>query len=138
MAFDRIDSEHPVRIRADIARPDVVVVLDPSLLSIVNVTIGLKENGLVVVNTKKPPAQIRSEFAISGRIATVNATVIARELLGVPIVNTTMLGALVKATNVVDLMSLHKPLENRFGRLGERNIKAMERAYEETIVEEQP
>jgi pyruvate ferredoxin oxidoreductase gamma subunit len=136
-AFNRIDSQEPVRIRADITEPDVVVVLDPGLLSIVNVTSGLKKNGKVIINTKKTASQIRSEFSIKNKVATVNATKIAREVLGVPIVNTTMLGALIKATGAVKKESIIAPLEKRFGRLGERNIKAMETAYEEVLIEEQ-
>jgi pyruvate ferredoxin oxidoreductase gamma subunit len=136
-AFTRIDSQEPVRIRADITEPDVVVVLDPGLLSIVNVTSGLKENGTVIINTRKTAKQIRSEFGIKNRLATVNATKIAREKLGVPIVNTTMLGALIKTTGAIKKESIYAPLEKRFGRLGERNIKAMETAYEEVIIEEQ-
>ncbi len=136
-AFNRVDSQEPIRIRADITEPDVVVVLDPGLLSIVNVTLGLKENGMVVINTKKTAGQIRSEFGIRHRVATINATMIAREQLGVPIVNTTMLGALIKTTGVVKKESIHAPLEKRFGRLGERNIKAMEMAYEKVLIEEQ-
>src|SRR5512137_1341105 len=89
-AFNRIDTREPVRIRADIAQPDVVVVLDPSLLSIVNVTSGLKKGGTVIVNTKKTAEQIKSEFKIDFPVSTVNATKIAKEVLGVNIVNTTM------------------------------------------------
>ena len=135
LAFVRVDDKEPIRIRAEITRPDVVVVLDPGLLPIMNVTSGMKEGGIAVINTKKSASQIRAEFGINGRLATVDATRIARELLGVPIVNTTMVGALVKATNLVKLESLKEPLEKRFGRLAERNIKAMERACEETKVE---
>ena len=135
-AFNRIDSQQPVKIRADITNPDVVVVLDPSLLSIVNVTSGLKKDGLVIINTKKTAAQIKSEFKIDYPVATVNATKIAREQLGVPIVNTTMLGAVIKATGVIKKESAFAPLEKRFGRLGERNIKAMETAYQEVFIEE--
>ncbi len=136
-AFNRVDSQEPVRIRADITEPDIVVVLDPSLLSIVNVTSGLRENGRVIINTRKTAEQIRSEFGINYPLATVNATRIAREQLGVPIVNTTMLGAIIKTTEVVDKESILAPLEKRFGRLGERNIKAMETAYQEVVIEEQ-
>ena len=136
-AFNRIDNKEPVRIRADITHPDVVVVLDPGLLSIVNVTSGLKENGMVVINTKKTANQIKSEFGIRNRVATVNATKIAREQLGVPIVNTTMLGALIKTTGAIQKESIYAPLERRFGRLAERNIKAMETAYKEVLIEEQ-
>jgi pyruvate ferredoxin oxidoreductase gamma subunit len=136
LAFVRIDKNEPIRIRAEITQPDVVVILDPGLLSIINVTSGLKERGTVVINTRKSVEQIRQEFGISAPLATVDATRIARELLGVPITNTTMVGAAVKATDVVKLESLIEPLNNRFGRLAERNINAMKRAYEETTVKE--
>lgn len=135
MAFVRISSKQ-LRIRAEITQPDVVVVLDPGLLSIVNVTAGLEADGVVVINTKKSAEQIKKEFGISSSLATVDATKIARELLGVPITNTTMVGAVIKATEAVKLESLYEPLKHRFGRLAERNISAMERAYEETIVKE--
>jgi pyruvate ferredoxin oxidoreductase gamma subunit len=136
-AFNRVDSKVPVRIRADVTEPDHVVVLDPGLLSKVNVTSGLKKGGWVVVNTRKTAGEIKSEFGIKSPVATVNATKIAREVLGVPIVNTTMLGAVIKITGIIDKKSAHAPLEKRFGRLGERNIKAMETAYEQVVSEEQ-
>jgi pyruvate ferredoxin oxidoreductase gamma subunit len=136
-AFNRIDEREPVRIRADIDKPDVVVVLDPSLLSIVNVTSGLKADGRVIINTRKTADQIRQEFGIKNPVATVNATKIAREKLGVPIVNTTMLGAVIRATGIVDKKSIVAPLEKRFGRLSERNISAMQTAYDEVHIEEQ-
>jgi len=134
IAFVRINSNEPIRVRAEIAEPDVVVVLDPGLLRIVNVTSGLKANGMVVVNTKKQPEQIRQEFSINWSLATVDATTIARELLGVPIVNTSMVGALLRATGVVKLESLFEPLRQRFGRLAERNINAMKKAHDETLI----
>lgn len=136
LAFVRISTQQPILIRAEISQPDMVVVLDPGLLPIVNVTSGLKANGIVVVNTKKQAEQIRQEFGINFTIATVDATAIAKELLGVPITNTTMVGAVVKTAGIVELDSLLKPLEKRFGRLAERNANAMRRAYEETIIKE--
>lgn len=134
VAFVRIHPNEPIRVRAEVAEPDVVVVLDPGLLRVVNVTSGLKANGMVVINTKKQPEQIRREFSLNWSLATVDATKIARELLGVPIVNTSMVGALLRATGVVKLESLFQPLKQRFGRLAERNINAMKRAHEETLV----
>lgn len=134
-AFVRVDSKEPIRVRAEIKNPDVVVVLDPSLLSILNVTSGLKSNGLLVINTRKSHKELKAEFNFTHDMAIVNATRIARELLGIPIVNTTMVGALIKATNVVQTESLVEPLKKRFGRIADRNINAMKRAYEETIVQ---
>ena len=136
LAFVRIDSKEPIRIRAEITEPDVVVVLDPSLLRIVNVTSGLNENGMLIINTKKSFQAIESEFKVTQKLATIDATKIARELLGVPIVNTTMIGALLRATGVVKLESLIEPLQHRFGRLAERNINTMKKAYEEALVKE--
>ncbi len=136
LAFVRIDSQEPIRIRAEIAEPDVVVVLDPGLLTIVNVVAGLKEGGMVIINTKKSFAEIEAKLKFKGKLARVDATGIAREVLGVPITNTTMVGALLKATEVVKLESLVEPLNHRFGRLAERNINAMKRAYQETELKE--
>jgi len=120
LAFVRINSKEPIRIRAEITQPDVVVVLDPGLLRIMNVTSGLKTNGIVVINTKKQAEQIRQEFGIGWSLATVDATEIARELLGAPIANTTMVGAVLRATEVVKLESLIEPLKYRFGQLADR------------------
>lgn len=136
LAFNRISSGERIRVRAEVEEPDVVVVLDPGLLTIVNVTSGLKDGGMVVVNTVKQAAEIRRELGISCSLATVDAGKIATELLGVPIVNTTMAGALIKATNIIKLESMNEPVTERFGRLAERNLKAMERAYQETLVGE--
>jgi len=136
LAFVRISSKQPIRIRAEITNPDVVVVLDPGLLRIVDVASGLKDNGVLVINTKKKPEQIREEFGIDYSLAIVDATSVARQILGVPITNTSMVGAVVKVTGVVKLESLVEPLRHRFGRLAERNIDAMKRAYGETLLQE--
>ncbi len=136
IAFVRISVNEPIRIRAEITEPDVVVVLDPSLLRVVDVAAGLKAHGMLVVNSKKRPEQIKKEHSFKCSLATVDATNIARELLGVPIVNTSMIGALLKATGVVGVESLSEPMRERFGRLAERNIHAMKRAYEETLLKE--
>ncbi len=136
LAFDRISDKEPIRIRAEITEPDVVVVLDATLLRIVNVTSGLKEKGVLVINTRKPLQDVESELGNKWRLAIIDATKIARELLGVPIANTTMLGALLRATGAVKLESLFEPLRQRFALLAERNINAMKKAFEETVVKE--
>ncbi|MFC1872665.1 2-oxoacid:acceptor oxidoreductase family protein [Chloroflexota bacterium] len=135
-AFNRVDGDAPIRIRAEILEPDVVVVLDPGLLSIMDVASGLKAGGIVIINTRKSVAEISAEFGIKATIATVNATAIAKELLGVPIVNTTMLGAVLKGTGVVSKESLEGPIGHRFGHLAERNVRAMQQAFNETVIEE--
>lgn len=136
IAFDRISETEPIRVRAEIDQPDVVVILDPTLLSIVNVTSGLKDNGILIVNTGKSIEELKAQFGTKWPIASVNATKIAREELGVTIVNTTMLGALLRAAAVVEVDSLWEPLLQRFARLAERNYNALKRAHEETVVKE--
>jgi len=136
LAFVRISSREPIRIRAEITQPDVVVVLDVGLLGVVNVTSGLKENGMLVINTKRSFDDIEAWFKTKCKLVKVDATSIAREVLGIPVTNTTMIGAVLRATGVVKLESLVEPLKQRFGRLAERNIKAMQRAYEETVIRE--
>lgn len=134
-AFIRVDSAQ-IKCRYDVRDPDVVVVLDPSLVEVANVTAGLKDDGIIIINTRKSFEQVRQEYGITARIATVDATAIAREILGLPITNTTMVGALVKVTGIVDIESLVGPLEHRFGRIAEKNIAVCRKAYAETKMEE--
>lgn len=135
LAFVRL-SDEPIKIRADIRQPDVVVVLDPSLLRIVKVTAGLKEGGTLIVNTKKSLAEIKQSLDNKYRVAVVDASAIAIKVLGVPITNTTMVGALVKATGIITLESLAEPLKHRFGLVAERNAQAMRQAFEQTQIAE--
>ncbi len=134
VAFVRIDTDKPIRVRAEIEEPDIVVVLAANLLRVVDVSSGLKASGILVLNTPKAADEIIKEFSFKQALATVDATRIAREVLGVPIVNTAMVGALLKAAGVTKLESLLEPLRHRFGRLADKNINAMQRAYEGTTV----
>lgn len=135
-AFIRISADQPIRNRSSITEPDIVVVQDPGLLRVVNVTSGLKPGGIVIINTTKTAEQIRKEFNIKARIGIVGAAKIAMELLGVNIVNTAMIGAVMKAAEVVKMESLVHPIMVRFGKNGEKNVAAMKRAYAETVIEE--
>jgi len=106
LAFVRISPDKPIRVRSSITEPDVVVVLDPGLLNIVNVASGLKPDGIVIINTIKNAQQIREQFNIKSRIATIEATKIAMEILGVPITNTTMIGSVLKVIKIVRMDSV--------------------------------
>ncbi len=133
IAFCRIDDK-PIRIRTNIYHPDLVLVLDPSILRIVNVSNGLKEDGILITNTRYSGEEIRKELGIKHTLATVNATLIATEEMGLPITNTTMLGSLLKARNILPADSLIGPLNKRFGRIAQKNINAFQRAYKETDI----
>lgn len=128
-------SDETIRIRAEILNPDIIVVLDESLLEVAHAASGLKDGGLLVVNTTASPDEIRKRIGWKGRVATVDALTIALETLKVPITNTTMTGALLKAQEIVPLKSLEGPVRHRFNKkIAERNITAMNMAYEKTIV----
>jgi pyruvate ferredoxin oxidoreductase gamma subunit len=110
------------------------VVLDPTLLKIVNVAAGLRPNGIVVTTSKDSPEMVQEALRINNRIAVVDAIKIAMEVLGVPITNTAMLGSLIRASDLVKRESFIPPLKERFGRIAEKNIAAFERAYQETVL----
>jgi len=133
LAFLRVNDTERIKIRTEIAEPEVLVVLDPGLLQVGDVVSRLKKDGTAVVNTKKSHDEMKSEIGVE-RLATIDALSMAKEILGLPIVNTTMLGALIKATEVVTLESLEDPLKERFGKVAAKNIEAMRKAYEETVV----
>jgi 2-oxoacid:acceptor oxidoreductase gamma subunit (pyruvate/2-ketoisovalerate family) len=108
------------------------MVLDETLLDIVDVAEGLKKDGIVIVNTTKKPEEINIK---QGRVATVDATGIALELqlvvAGLPVLNTTMLGAFAKATDEIKLESVVKAIKEEWsGAAGEKNAKAAALAYE--------
>jgi 2-oxoisovalerate ferredoxin oxidoreductase gamma subunit len=129
LAFTRIDNR-PIRIRTLVYEPNYVVVLDPTLLEVINVAAGLKRGGLVVVNAKEVPEELKAV-----KVATVDATAIALEFLGSPITNTAMLGAFARATKLVSLNSVVKVIEGYFGgKLAEKNVAAVKAAYEQTSI----
>ncbi|MCK9363099.1 MAG: 2-oxoacid:acceptor oxidoreductase family protein [Syntrophales bacterium] len=132
-AFNRVD-EKQIKIRSGIYNPDVVVVLDESLIAMVDVAEGLKRSGVLIINTTKSLEELRANIKFEGKIAVCDAIGIAREELGVPITNTTMLGAVVKITGVVKMSALEEPIKKRFGRIAVKNQTAAKRAYEEVRV----
>ncbi len=94
----------------------------------------MHEDGIVILNTNMKESEVRKKFGLDSKLAMVDANTIAREVLGLPITNTTMLGALLKATGIVGTEAMEDALDRRFGRLSEKNKAAMRRAFEETTV----
>ena len=136
LAFNRLDKE-PINVRSEVYEPDVVIVTDPGLLKMVNVLEGLKEGGAVIINTSKSLNDLRGELGVKCRLAVIDARKIARETLGVPIVNTTMLGAAVRVIGLVDLHFVLDAVRERFGgKAGEMNAKAVTRGFNEVVVSE--
>lgn len=132
-AFTRI-SDEPILLHSSVYEPDVVVVLDPTLLGPA-VADGVKPGKKLVVNTGQTPAEVRERLGLEG-VGTwvLDATSMALKVLGRPITNTSMLGAVVKATGMVKLDSLMAVVKERFpGRIGDLNQELIETAYEEVV-----
>ncbi len=139
-SFNRL-SKKPIRIHSGVTNPDVVLVLDPTLIGKVDVLEGLPEDGVLIVNTKKMPGEVRKELNIQGRkIYTVDAYSVSLETIGKAIPNTPMLGSLIKATNLLNfehlLESVEKKLTIKFRgkpkEIVDKNIDAIKKAYQET------
>ncbi len=135
-------SERPVRMHCAIANPDAVVVLDPTLLGVVDVASGLKDKGVILINSKEGPSAVAERFNLGKfRVMTVDATGISLEEIGRAIPNTPMVGALLKAVAVVSIDALCENMRKEFSKkfsekIVEGNISAARRAYEEVKANE--
>lgn len=138
LAFNRL-SDEKILIHSGVENPDVVVVLDPSLIGKTGVTDGLREDGVVIINTPQTPAEMRQRLGINqGKVFTVDANQIALETIGRAIPNTPMMGALIKAAGIMDFERfkevMREQLQEKFRskkEVIEGNMKAIERAYQE-------
>ena len=133
-ASTRLASE-PIRVFSQVETPDVVVVLDDSLLKGANATAGMKPGAWLIINTRLEPGEI----GLTGdfRIATADATGAAMEagliVQGAPMVNTPMLGAVARATGLVSLDEIRATLEEAFPpKHARRNFEAARLTYERT------
>jgi len=139
-SFNRL-SKKPIRIHSGVTNPDVVLVLDPTLIGKIDVLEGLPDDGVLIINTKKQPEEIRKDLNIQGRkLYTVDAYSVSMETIGKAIPNTPMLGSLIKATNLLNfdhlLESVKKKLKIKFRgkpeEIVDKNIEAIKKAYQET------
>lgn len=130
-AFVRI-SESEIHLRSQIYNPDIVVVLDSSLLSQVDVTQDLKKNGILIVNSNQPANKLKIKNKNNFKIYAVDATAVALKIFGKDISNTAMLGAFAAITKIVSLDSINKGLEQRFedSNILQLNKKAVKEVYE--------
>ena len=135
-AFTRL-SRQPIAIHSQIEAPDIVVVLDPTLLSTVPVAKGLKEDGTLLINAPLSPDEAREATGFrSGRTFVVDASHIAIKEVGREITNTPMLGALAQVSGIFDVDEVAGQLRTWFGKklpaeAVEANVRAMRRAAAE-------
>lgn len=138
-AFNRL-SDEPIYSHSGIKTPDIVVVLDSSLIEPARVVEGLKDNGILLINTTETPEELRKRLNLPStiKVYTVEASKIALETIGRDVPNTPMLGALVRVTGILQLEpmleAIKEKLEVKFrGRtkLVDDNLKSIMRAYDE-------
>lgn len=135
-AYNRISKDN-FSLYCSVVNPDVVVVLDPSLLNVVDVAEGLNINGIIIVNTTQSVSELRKKLKITGgKIYTVDATGISMAALGKPMPNTPIIGAIVKATDVVTLDAVLDDIKHSFGekfsaKIVEGNLTAIKKGFEE-------
>jgi 2-oxoacid:acceptor oxidoreductase gamma subunit (pyruvate/2-ketoisovalerate family) len=135
-AFARISDEE-IHLRSEVYLPDIVIVLDESIIEIVDVLKGLKKDGKILINTTKEPEYF--DFSNKYQVATVDATGVAikHDILigGIPVVNTPILGAVPKILDRVTLPSIQAVIKNKWkGESGEINVKATQDAYDSVEV----
>ena len=137
-AFNRISDER-CTIHSNIYEPDYVVVVDETLLSAVDVTKGLKENGAVIINSEKTPEQLKSKLkGYKGKVCVLDARKISEEALGRYFPNTPMLAAVVKISGIIPENDFISDMESSFKhkfaskmQVIEGNMKALKRSMEE-------
>jgi pyruvate ferredoxin oxidoreductase gamma subunit len=126
-AFVRFDNKK-IRLRSQVYEPDYIIVQDSTLIKDVNVFLGLKEGGIAIINTEKT---LKYPFPKGVKVITLDATSIALKQLGVPITNTTLMGAFAAASGEIEMRALEDVVKRRFNReLAEKNIAAAKEAYQ--------
>ena len=130
-------AREPVRTFSLVQRPAIVVVLDETILRVVDVTAGIQPDGLVLINSTKSPDAIKLKVPV--RVAVTDATEWATKagliISGAVLFNTAILGGFAKATGLIGMESIEKALRNHFkGEAGEKNVLGARMAYEGTIV----
>lgn len=129
-------SEEPIVIHSFIDSPDVVVVLDETLIGVVPIVEEMEEDGIVIVNTTRDVEDVAKKLGVNKNLYIVDATGISIDELGRNIPNSPMLGAFSKATELVPVEAINKIFEKKFkgkDKIVEGNRQAVKRAYDEVV-----
>lgn len=136
-AYNRISS-HELRMHCPVLNPQIIGVVDATLLDGINVTEGATDDAIFIVNTSKDPKEIRAKLNAGSKqkVLAVDATKIALECIGRALPNTPMLGAVCKVTGLVTLEHLLEDVRKSFGKkfsqkIIDGNLEATRRGYEE-------
>ena len=129
VSFCRID-ERPIRVREPIVTPDALIVQDPTLLHQVDVFGGLRQGGVVLLNSTLSPEGL-GLGELDARVIAIPATELAREHLGRPLPNAALLGAFAAVCGVITLESIAGAIRERFAAgPAEANVAAARAAFD--------
>ncbi len=133
--FTRI-ADTPIRVHSQVYEPDVVIIMDGTLVGKVDVTRGIKKDSVILANYPGTPKELQDALATEVECHTLDANKIAIEEIGKPMVNTVMLGALIKCVDVVSYEKLEDQITNKFtGKLPDKvivkNLSALKRGFQE-------
>lgn len=127
-AFTRVDDK-PITIRSYIYEPDMLVLTNEVLLDNPDVTAGIRPDTVFIINTKLSAKELETRFGC--KVFTIDAVDLAYEIIGRPIVNTIMLGAMIAATNIMPMDVAEGILLHEFsGKIAEKNLLALKKGYE--------
>ncbi len=134
VAYVRIDDKE-IELREPVLEPDLLIVQDPTLFSAIDVFAGLREDGYLLVNTAKTMDELGIGEVVkklpAGNVAAVPATDLAMRHLKRPTPNTVLLGAFTAMSDIVQIDSVFKAIEQKFpGKVGDMNIAAAQAAYD--------
>ncbi len=137
VAYVRIDDKE-IELREPVMEPDLLIIQDPTLFAAIDVFAGLREDGYLLVNTGKTLEQLGIAEVMNklpdGHVAAVPATELAMRHLKRPTPNTVLLGAFTAMSDVIELGSVFKAIQQKFpGKVGEMNIAAAQAAYNAAV-----
>ncbi len=136
LAFNRI-SKKPVRSHSQVYYPDIIIVTDPSLLGMVDITKGAKDDTIFIMNTTFDTSLIRRRLSLGEKkIYSLDAYTIASDELGRAIPNVPMVAALVKITELIDLKKFKEKIKISLAKklrpeVVEMNMRTIDRALKE-------
>jgi pyruvate ferredoxin oxidoreductase gamma subunit len=138
-AFNRI-SDRELRLHCPVMNPNIVVVVDATLLDSIDIAAGVPDDAAFIINSSKDPKELRAKLHAkpSQRVFTVDATKIAVDTIGRPMPNATLVGALTKVSGLITIEAAMSDVEKSFGKkfsrkIIEGNIDATKRGYEEVL-----
>jgi pyruvate ferredoxin oxidoreductase gamma subunit len=138
-AFNRI-SDRELRLHCPVMNPNIVVVVDATLLDSIDIAAGVPDDAAFIINSSKDPKELRAKLHAkpSQRVFTVDATKIAVDTIGRPMPNATLIGALTKVSGLITIEAAMSDVEKSFGKkfsrkIIEGNIEATKRGYEEVL-----